>query len=366
MFELESKVISQDLCTFCGACATVCDRITMDQKAGVPKFEGICQEENQCVNVCPRLSLDVESLENSAFGEQRTDYTLGVIGKTVRARSKDSDVAKGAQSGGFVSSLLISALEKGTIDGAIVASSDFTKDEEPWPIIADSKETILAASGSKYTPTPTILGVQQAVEQGYQKIALVGLPCHIEAFRNLQTCQFDFAAANRVVLTIGLFCSKSFSYNPLMQVSKEMAGEEKIRKFDCKGPSFYIFTEKEKEYKVPLKDLDAHAREGCRFCIDYTAELADISVGSVGSPAGYSSVIIRNKNGLEAVNLATEQGYIEVQDMNSDDINKIRKQALKKKKAGFRKIISRVSPVKLMHLVLNPNQLRIEPLLEQT
>ncbi|MFX0113946.1 MAG: Coenzyme F420 hydrogenase/dehydrogenase, beta subunit C-terminal domain [Candidatus Hodarchaeota archaeon] len=365
MFDLESEVISQGLCTFCGACATVCDRIRMDREAGVPKFEGICQEEKMCVNVCPRLSLDVESLETSLFGEQRTDHTLGVYEKTIRARSKDAKIVKGAQSGGFVSSLLISALEKGLIDGAIVASSDFMKDEEPYPIVATSKEDILAASGSKYTPTPAILGLKQAAEEGYQKIALVGLPCHIEALRNLQTCQFDFAAANRVVLTIGLFCSKSFSYSPLMQVSKEMVGKEKIKKFDCKGANFYIFTE-EKEYKVPLKELDEHAREGCRYCIDYTAELADISVGSVGSPAGYSSVIIRDKNGLDAVNLAVKQGYIETEDNDSEDIDKIRKQALKKKKKGFKKIISRVSPIKLGHLVLTPNQLRIEPSLEQT
>jgi hypothetical protein len=59
-----------------------------------------------------------------------------------------------------------------------------------------------------------------------------------------------------------------------------------------------------------------------------------------------------------------DNGLIEIQDMDSEGLEKIRKQALKKRKAGFKKIISRISPLKLMHLVVNKNQLRIDPLLE--
>jgi len=366
MFELESEVIFEDLCTFCGACAAVCDRIKMDREAGAPKLDQMCFEEKMCLDICPRQSLDVESLEASLFDEQRTDSALGVYRKSVRARSKDSDIARRAQSGGFVTSLLISALENGMIDGAVVTSSDFTKDEEPHPIVADSKEAILAASGSKYTPTPVVLGLRQAVDQGYQRVGLVGLPCHIEALRKMQTSQYDFSVAKRVSLVVGLFCSKSFLYKPFMQTSRAIVDKEKIRKFDMKGSNFYIYTENEKEFKVPLKKLDTCARSACKVCTDYSAELADISVGSVGSPAGYSSVIIRDKRGLQATNFAAEQDYIEIQNMNSKDISLIRQQALKKKKAGFKEIVSRISPLKLMHLVLNPNQLRIEPVFEQT
>ncbi|MFX0065299.1 MAG: Coenzyme F420 hydrogenase/dehydrogenase, beta subunit C-terminal domain [Candidatus Hermodarchaeota archaeon] len=365
MFDLNSEAIFNDRCTFCGACAAVCDKINMDEEAGVPKLEEVCRSDDEvCLKICPRQSLDVESIEKSLFGEQRTDAVLGVYKKVVSARSRNSNIVKHAQSGGFVTSLLISALENGIIDAAVVTSSDFTKGENPRAIVVNSKEEIIAASGSKYTPCSTILGLKQAAEEGYQRVGFVGLPCHIEALRNLQTSQFDITFAKNIALVIGLFCSKSFSHNEFMQASKETVGKEKIRKFDMKGKNFFIYTEKDKEYKVPLKNLDEFARNACKLCLDYTAELADISAGSVGSPAGYSSVIVRSEAGLQAFDIAVKKKYIEVQDMEPKDIDKIREQASKKRKLGFQEILSQVSPVKLMHLVLKPKQLRIEPLLE--
>ncbi|MFX1533641.1 MAG: Coenzyme F420 hydrogenase/dehydrogenase, beta subunit C-terminal domain [Promethearchaeota archaeon] len=333
-FRLETEVIFKDRCIFCGACVTVCDKIRMDREAEAAEFDQVCASvAEKCLDICPRLSLDVQSLETSLFGEQRTDLALGVYKKTVRARSKDSEIVKRAQSGGVVSSLLISALENGIIDAAVVTSSDFTKGENPYPIVANSKEDILAASGSKYTPCPVILGLKQAVDQGYQRIAFVGLPCHIEALRKLQTSQFDIMDMNRVSLVIGLFCCESFSHSAFMQISKAIVGDEKIWKFDIKGSKFYIYTDT-RTHTIPLKRIDTYARNACKECLDYSAELADLSVGSVGSPDGYSSIIIRSEHGLQVVNSAAKQGYIEIQDMNPKDIDTIRQQAAKKRKAG--------------------------------
>ena len=39
----------------------------------------------------------------------------------------------------------------------------------------------------------------------------------------------------------------------------------------------------------------------CSYCDDFTAQFADVSVGSVGSKKGYSTVIVRSKAGEKLV-----------------------------------------------------------------
>jgi coenzyme F420 hydrogenase subunit beta len=45
--------------------------------------------------------------------------------------------------------------------------------------------------------------------------------------------------------------------------------------------------------------------------LDYTSELADISIGGVGSPAGRSTVLIRNEKGKDIFEGVIEKGYVE-------------------------------------------------------
>ncbi|NOZ82446.1 MAG: hypothetical protein GXN98_01305, partial [Euryarchaeota archaeon] len=47
-------------------------------------------------------------------------------------------------------------------------------------------------------------------------------------------------------------------------------------------------------------------------CLDFSAELADLSVGAVGTPPKYSTVIVRTKRGLELLREAESSGYVEV------------------------------------------------------
>ena len=50
-----------------------------------------------------------------------------------------------------------------------------------------------------------------------------------------------------------------------------------------------------------VKDLIGASEAACRFCDDFTSTLADVSVGSVGSTSGYSTVIVRSPVGEHLV-----------------------------------------------------------------
>ncbi|HUS88244.1 MAG TPA: Coenzyme F420 hydrogenase/dehydrogenase, beta subunit C-terminal domain, partial [Desulfosporosinus sp.] len=59
----------------------------------------------------------------------------------------------------------------------------------------------------------------------------------------------------------------------------------------------YIVQVDGKEHSVSVKELNNTVEERCLDCADFTAKYSDISVGSVGSDDGYSTVIVRSDVG---------------------------------------------------------------------
>jgi len=85
----------------------------------------------------------------------------------------------------------------------------------------------------------------------------------------------------------------------------------KVTKMDISGGKFIIYLDSGEDLKVPLKEVKSYARHNCHFCEDLTADYADISVGSIGSPSGWSTVITRNKKGEQIYKDAVKAGLIE-------------------------------------------------------
>jgi coenzyme F420 hydrogenase subunit beta len=56
-----------------------------------------------------------------------------------------------------------------------------------------------------------------------------------------------------------------------------------------------------KESSVPVKELNSAVEKGCLSCPDFASKYADVSVGSIGSEEGYSTVIVRSDVGQKLV-----------------------------------------------------------------
>jgi len=61
---------------------------------------------------------------------------------------------------------------------------------------------------------------------------------------------------------------------------------------------------------VPLKDIEEIARPACLACTQFANDYADMSVGGLGSPDGYTTVMIRTIKGKEMFADALYSGRI--------------------------------------------------------
>ncbi|MGO9911734.1 MAG: Coenzyme F420 hydrogenase/dehydrogenase, beta subunit C-terminal domain [Acidimicrobiales bacterium] len=252
---------------------------------------------------------------------------LGLVRQAIAARVlPTSKLETGcAQDGGVVTAILLASLAAGEIDGAVVARED---PDHPWkgvPHLATTAGEIREAAGSFYNQTMALASIDLAAAglAPDARIALVGTPCEIQGLKALQSRQWrrGSRAVDNVVLTIALLCTKSFDYSKLML--RELRDERQIDlsevgKVDViHGRMIVEDHYGERIVDEPVKDFHGAALKGCDECADFLGRAADISVGSVGSGAGYSSVLIRTQAGLQAIDLVRPE--LEIMDIEAPE-----------------------------------------------
>jgi len=100
------------------------------------------------------------------------------------------------------------------------------------------------------------------------------------------------------LMIVGLFCFESFNYDALRNRVEEILGIDidEAKKIQISRGKFTVKMD-DKIHSINVSDLDVAVRYNCKFCHDFTARFADISVGSVGSREGYSTIIVRSMEG---------------------------------------------------------------------
>lgn len=270
---------------------------------------------------------------------------LGTYKEVLTARSTDKQIQKIAQDGGIVSALLCFALDEKIIDGAVVAGpSDVMW--KPEPMVAQTSDEILAAAGTKYTFSPNVWMLKQAVRQyGLEKVGTVAIPCQTMGIRKMQSYPFGVRfLADKIALILGIFCMENFSYESLRTFISEKAGVnfDLVEKMDIGKGKFWIKTQDEL-LTIPLKETHGYEQNGCKVCLDYVSELSDIASGSVGSPDLWSTVFVRTDNGETVFKQAVEAGAIETKpiDEGKFGLEMLTKLARQKKEKAMKVIDDR-------------------------
>lgn len=210
------SVVSADLCHGCGTCAAICPSgaitVIKDDRRGIyiPRIDADrCTGCSVCLEVCPGHEVDFPGLNESIFSRQPTDFRLGVYHAGYTGYAADNDRRYDGASGGAVTALLLSALEDGSIDGALVSRMSVDNPLEPEPFIARTPEDIISAATSLYCPVPANLALKEIL-RAEGKYAVVGLPCHLHGVRKFE--QMNNRLAGRIALHIGIFCGYTYSF----------------------------------------------------------------------------------------------------------------------------------------------------------
>ena len=329
--ELFSEVVTSGLCTGCAGCVIACphDVLSYTDEGGAYKpfhldIDGdasSCTHNSctMCTRACPRFRTWETEIDVFRHGRERHDDELYGIGDVVLARATNEDIHNAGQDGGFVSTLLIYALENDLIDAALV--SGLEGDGSTWkaePRVVTTREEVLATAGSRYTYSPNLMAYGAAVDAGYERLAVVGMGCMASTPAAMQARKAG-KVARRLGLTIGLLCSKTFNDSIFEELfeAKYQIEKSTIVKMNIKG-LFQIWTRDGGYHEVPLKEAHAYTREGCNHCPDFAAEHADISAGGIGAHNDWTLVIVRTDQGRQLVESLRAAGLIEVRPGDDD------------------------------------------------
>lgn len=327
---LLAEVIRKGICSGCGACVSVCPVgiVTMKSIPGKdeqPTLTGKCILCGYCYSQCPWT--EPKPLEVDVFGRSRYEKEeVGVVLASYSAKSRKEEILKVASDGGVVTSLLVYLFKNGFIDCAVCSSLGKEEPLKPKPKVVLTSDELLECAGTRYTVSQTIIGLGSAVDEyGKEKIAVVGTPCQIRAIRKMQYSPHGaLKYGSKVFLCIGLFCMESFYYDKLIkEYLPQRTNLNKVSKFSIRKGKFIVEAEGKRVVDVHLDEVRPYVRGSCHICTDFTSELADISVGSVGSPAGWSTVLLRTEKAKRIFEDAVNTGYIECKPLDKVKPGKI-------------------------------------------
>ncbi|MHC4656490.1 MAG: Coenzyme F420 hydrogenase/dehydrogenase, beta subunit C-terminal domain [Planctomycetota bacterium] len=322
--DLKQEVVTSGLCGRCGGCASFCSADEMNaldfDRTDGPRLiaEENCLKCGICYLICPQIkALDGEVREK--FGWQPP---IGVYRGITSAQTTEPKVSKVCTDGGVVTSVLRYALKKRLIQGALVSRRTGPFGRQPF--LATNPDELIEAAGTHFdevqhlgefgkdysTYCPTIQEIKKIGQLQMDKIAMVGTPCQIYTVRKMQT--LNIVPADSIVFTVGLFCMENFSFNAKsIKVLEKKLGVKMgdIAKLNIKD-DVILTTTSGQVHHLPFEVVDHIARSACMTCPDFANDFADISVGGLGSPDGYTTTVVRTGIGQKIYNGAKHEGLI--------------------------------------------------------
>lgn len=335
-----ARIINNGLCHRCGSCVGICPTnvLGLDDNE-YPKIKNLsaCTDCDLCARVCPGDEFAYEESYQAMFGQApNMRDTHGFYLDSFLGHATDPEIRQNSSSGGLVTGLLLHMLECKAIDGAVVIAADEKKLWKGKPILATTREELLASLKSKYAIVATNSVFSEILEKP-GRYALVGLPCQIHGY--VKAAELDPRLHERVVLTIGLYCHSAVEHDAFEIIWNNLGKrKDRARRFVSRvgkhpgaphielddGSLYPVYFGNKKGYRPSSMEMinilyRTYTPERCLTCFDALAEFADISVGdpwmappdkSINFYDGWSFVFTRTKRGQLALQTAIEQDAI--------------------------------------------------------
>jgi 3,8-divinyl protochlorophyllide a 8-vinyl-reductase (ferredoxin) len=287
-----SRRPAKELCSECGLCDTYYIHYVKES--------------------CAFLTQHIAELEAEIHGRSRNldnpdDWYFGVSQNMMAARKKEP--IEGAQWTGIVSTIAIEMLEKGIVEGVVCVQTTKEDRFQPMPIIATTREEILAAKVNKPTLSPNLSVLEQIEKSGMKRLLVIGVGCQIQALRTVEK-----KLGLEKLYVLGTPCVDNVS----------RAGLQKFLDTTSRSPETVLSYEFMQDFNVHFKHEDGSVEKvpffglntkelkdvfapSCLSCFDYVNGLADLVVGYMGAPFGWQWIVVRNDTGQEMLDLVMEQ-----------------------------------------------------------
>ncbi|MGE2715281.1 Coenzyme F420 hydrogenase/dehydrogenase, beta subunit C-terminal domain [Mycolicibacterium litorale] len=328
------KVVDNQNCTGCGACALISSRVVMTLSADGYSRPTVAQgpdskaETKQFQKVCPGVRVDARDLRaphsHETFGKYWSVWEAWALDPAVRHKGSSAGV--------------ITALAQGIVTSggrAVGATASAEQPSQTVPITLTTKEEALSAAGSRYAPVATASRAKGLTNQD----AFIGKPCEASAVRAYQL-QAD---TREEPLLLSFFCAGTPSQLATDELANGRLGiaSDDIERLQYRGNGwpgeFEVVTRDGESRSLSYQEswgqvLGKALQWRCKICPDGTGQLADVTVGdfweadSNGYPrfdtesVGRSVVICRTKRGHEAVLRAAQDSVIQIRELDIEQL----------------------------------------------
>ncbi len=336
--ELYAEVITTGLCTGCAGCVVTCPHDVIGYEHEEGKYKPFHLEEElgldncihgfgegggctTCTRACPRFRAWEPAADMHLFGRVREPDEMGGIWRQLLlTRAADDTVHQTGQDGGFVSAMLLWLMKNDYIEAAMVSGVEADDAWKAKPVLARNPEEVMATAGSRYTYCANPLALREAQEQGFTRLALVGMGCQTSS----PPTMWDRKAgkvSKPFQFNIGLLCSKTFddAIFPELFEAKYGLKKQDMVKMNIKGV-FQIWMKDGSYHEIDLKECHKWTREGCKNCPDFAAEHADISTGGIGKDNDWTLTIVRTELGEEVINRMIADKVIVARPAQEDEV----------------------------------------------
>ena len=328
---LEAEVVRPGLCTHCGTCAGLSSGTVEMRSTPYGPLPAMTHGDGSNVSpmaldACPGKSSDYPALCASVFGKQPENWLMGCYRKLFVGHSGVPEVRRAAASGGVITQTLLHLLESGQVDGVVAVRQGSPQPWEAQPVIATSPEEIRECSQSVYAPV-SLNTILPRMEEFNGTLAYVGLPDQVASLRRLQQLGHPGAAKVTYVLGpyvgVGMYLGAIESYLRSNGI-ESLSDVARLRYREGEWPGYLEIVTRsgrvlraEKFYYNYL--IPFFITRATLLSVDFTNELADISVGDAWHPryesqgGGFSVVVARTEKSERILDAMEAKGLLRLE-----------------------------------------------------
>ncbi len=359
-----NRISEEGLCIGCGLCEAIAGKDAI-QIARTPEgaLRPIPQAGldhaavDQIYLTCPGTRM--EGLPDRLLDtETKTDLVWGPIHRIAVGHASEEKVRFQGATGGVLSALALYLLQEKQVDFILHARASEKHPSFGEATISRTRADVMAAAGSRYGPTATLIGLEEALQTG-ERFAVIGTPCDITGLRNAAT--LDPRIDAQVPYMLAMVCG-GFMETPAFEKRLVANGADptqlksvRYRGYGCPGPTRVEHTDGS---VVEFTYLDMWGEDDsawslpfrCKICPDGIGEACDVAASDIwpgGAPTdeeatnhshdpGDNALLMRSDAGRTLVEGAARTGYLTLtEDVGPRQMDDFQPHQVKKKHAAW-------------------------------